>query len=122
MGRDLLCVLDSEETVRQLQPDLDKVKELDGLLLQVTAPGEETDCVSRSFAPKLSVAEDPVCGSGHCHIIPHIIPYWADALGKETLVAYQASKRGGTLYCRREGTKIFMSGKAALYSIDELFI
>lgn len=118
MGRDLLCVLDSAEKVRKLQPDLDKVKELDGLLLQVTAPGEETDSVSRSFAPKLGVAEDPVCGSGNCHIIP----YWADTLGKETLVAYQASKRGGTLYCRREGTKIFMSGKAALYSIDELFI
>ena len=78
----------------------------------------EEDCVFRSFAPKLSVAEDPVCGSGHCHIIP----YWADLLGKNELVAYQASKRGGTLYCRREGSKIFMAGKAALYSIDELFI
>lgn len=58
MGRDLLCVLDSAEKVRKLQPDLDKVKELDGLLLQVTAPGEETDSVSRSFAPKLGVAEE----------------------------------------------------------------
>ena len=58
---------------------------------------------------------DPVCGSGHCHIIP----YWADVLGKEALVAYQASKRGGTLYCRREGNKIYMAGKAALYSIGD---
>ena len=63
-------------------------------------------------------AEDPVCGSGHCHIIP----YWADLLGKDELVAYQASRRGGTLYCRREGGRIFMAGKAALYSIDELFV
>lgn len=118
MGRDLLCVLDDEQTVRKLNPDLEKVKALDGLLLHVTASGNQADCVSRSFAPKLDVAEDPVCGSGHCHIIP----YWADALGKDELVAYQASKRGGTLYCRREGKKIFWAGKAALYSIDELFV
>ena len=118
IARDLLCVLDDEQTVRDLKPDLEKIKQIDGLLVHVTARGRDEDCVSRSFAPKLSVAEDPVCGSGHCHIIP----YWADLLGKDELVAYQASKRGGTLYCRREGSKIFMAGKAALYSIDELFV
>ena len=118
IARDLLCVVDSEQTVRKLTPDLEKIKQIDGLLVHVTARGKDEDCVSRSFAPKLSVAEDPVCGSGHCHIIP----YWADLLGKNELVAYQASKRGGTLYCRREGSKIFMAGKAALYSIDELFV
>ena len=118
LARDLLCVLDDEQVVRDLKPDLEKIKKIDGLLVHVTARGRDADCVSRSFAPKLSVAEDPVCGSGHCHIIP----YWADLLGKDDLVAYQASKRGGTLFCRREGSKIFMAGKAALYSIDELFI
>ncbi len=118
IARDLLCVVDNEQTVRELTPDLEKIKQIDGLLVHVTARGKDEDCVSRSFAPKLSVAEDPVCGSGHCHIIP----YWADLLGKNDLVAYQASKRGGTLYCRREGSKIFMAGKAALYSIDELFL
>ena len=118
MARDLLCVLDDEQAVRQLKPDLEKIREIDGLLLHVTARGREEDCVSRSFAPKLSVAEDPVCGSGHCHIIP----YWAEVLGKDELVAYQASRRGGTLYCRREGDKIFMAGKAVLYAVDELFV
>ena len=118
LARDLLCVVDDEQTVRELKPDLEKIKQIDGLLVHVTARGRDEDCVSRSFAPKLSVAEDPVCGSGHCHIIP----YWKDALGKNELVAYQASKRGGTLYCRQEGEKIFMAGKAALYSIDELFV
>ena len=118
LARDLLCVLDDEQVVRGLKPDLEKIKKIDGLLVHVTARGRDADCVSRSFAPKLSVAEDPVCGSGHCHIIP----YWADLLGKDDLVAYQASKRGGTLFCRREGSKIFMAGKAALYSIDELVI
>jgi len=118
MGRDLLCILPNESAVRNISPNLEKVKALDGLLLQVTAPGDKTDCVSRSFAPKLAVSEDPVCGSGHCHIIP----YWADELGKDELVAYQASKRGGTLYCSRKGEKIFMAGKAALYSVGELFV
>ena len=118
IARDLLCVLDDAEQVRAYVPDAEKIKTLDGLLLHITAPGEGEDCVSRSFAPKLNVLEDPVCGSGHCHIIP----YWADTLGKDELVAYQASKRGGTLYCRREGGKIFMAGKAVLYSIDELFV
>ncbi len=118
LARDLLCVLDDEQTVRDLKPDLEKIKQIEGLLLHVTARGNKEDCVSRSFAPKLAVAEDPVCGSGHCHIIP----FWADRLGKDKLVAYQASKRGGTLYCRREGDRIFMAGKAALYSIDELFV
>ena len=118
MARDLLCVLNDEQAVRTLNPDLEKIRQLDGLLLHVTARGSREDCVSRSFAPKLTVAEDPVCGSGHCHIIP----YWADRLGKDALVAYQASRRGGTLYCRREGSRIFMAGKAALYSVDELFV
>ena len=117
MARDLLCVLEDEKTVRELSPDLEKIRQIDGLLLHVTARGRKTDCVSRSFAPKLAVAEDPVCGSGHCHIIP----YWADTLGKDELVAYQASSRGGTLYCRRDGDRVFLAGKAVLYSIDELF-
>ena len=118
MARDLLCVLKDETAVRELTPDLEKIKQLDGLLLHVTAKGSDEDCVSRSFAPKLAVPEDPVCGSGHCHIIP----YWADKLGKDELVAFQASQRGGTLYCRKDGKKIFIAGKAALYSVDELLV
>ncbi len=50
-----------------------------------------------------------------------IIPYWAERLGRDELTAYQASARGGTLFCRREGDKVFLAGKAVLYSIDELF-
>ena len=118
MGRDLLCVFDDEDIIRNLSPDMDKVKMLDGLLLQVTAPGKVYDSVSRSFAPKLNVIEDPVCGSGHCHIVP----YWAEKLGKDNIIAYQASHRGGTLYCRRAGKKVYLAGKAALYSECELYI
>jgi len=117
MGRDLLCVLDDADKVRTLNPDIEKVKALDGLLLQITAAESgEYDCVSRSFAPKLNIVEDPVCGSGHCHIIP----YWVEEKGKDSLCAYQASRRGGTLYCRMEGNRIKMSGKAVTYSVAEI--
>lgn len=118
IARDLLCVLDDEQAVLGVNPDLEKIKQIDGLLVHVTAKGGKEDCVSRSFGPKLNIPEDPVCGSGHCHIIP----YWADTLGKDELVAYQASKRGGTLYCRKEGNKIFLAGNAVLYSVDELYV
>lgn len=118
MGRDMLCIFDNEETVRKLAPDLEKLKNIEGLLMHVTARGGEFDCVSRSFAPKLNVAEDPVCGSGHCHIVP----YWAEKLNKNTITAYQASERGGILYCRKENGRIKISGKVSLYSIAELYV
>lgn len=118
LARDLVCVLADEKQVFEAVPDGEKVKKLDGLLLNITARGSKYDCVSRSFGPKLSIAEDPVCGSGHCHIIP----IWTEKLGKNALTAYQASKRGGTLYCTVDGERIRMAGKAALYSIAELHL
>lgn len=118
LGRDLLCVVTDEQLVRELTPDMEALKGLAGLLTHVTAQGRDVDCVSRSFAPKLNVAEDPVCGSGHCHIAP----YWLKALNKTELVAYQASARGGTLYCSMQNGRVQMSGKAALYSVAELNI
>jgi predicted PhzF superfamily epimerase YddE/YHI9 len=81
-ARDLVCVLESAEEVRSLAPDLDAIARRDELLVHATAPGEKGsphDCVTRSFAPKLGIPEDPVCGSGHCHVLP----YWADRLGKQ---------------------------------------
>lgn len=63
-------------------------------------------------------AEDPVCGSGHCHIIP----YWAQQLGKNHLVAYQASQRGGVLYCDCWGKQATLASKAVLYSEGKLNI
>ena len=110
--------MDSEETVRQLRPDMHKLLGLDGLLLQVTARGTDYDCVSRSFAPKLNVTEDPVCGSGHCHIMP----YWAQEMNKTELVAYQASRRGGVLYGKMDGERIRISGNAALYSEATIYV
>ena len=96
------------------------MRALKGALMQVTAPGTGTefDCISRTFAPKMEVPEDPVCGSGHCHIVP----YWAAKLGKTQLTAWQASPRGGTLYCRLEGDRVILAGRAALYSVAELMV
>ena len=116
MGRDLVCVLENEKQVRSAAPDEAKALKLDGMLLHLTARGTEFDCVSRSFAPKVGVAEDPVCGSGHCHIAP----LWAAKLGKNDLIARQASPRGGTLYCHVQGKRVLLAGKGALYSVGDL--
>lgn len=116
LGRDLLCVFEDGARIPEMTPDQDKLLTLDGLLLHVTARGKDVDCVSRSFGPKLRIVEDPVCGSGHCHIAP----YWAKTLQKQELVAYQASSRGGTLYCRVEGDRVFLAGKAVLFSVCDL--
>ena len=119
-ARDLVCVFDDPEAVVNMKPDLDQVRALKGALLHVTAPGAGTefDCVSRTFAPKMGLPEDPVCGSGHCHLAP----YWADRLGKRELTARQASPRGGTLYCRLEGDRVFLAGRAAVYARSELLL
>ncbi len=131
LGRDLMCVFDDEEFILSADLDSEKIKKLDGLLLHITAQHsnhslnskiknttDKIDCISRSFAPKLNVYEDPVCGSGHCHIAP----YWIKKLQKENLTAYQASKRSGTLYCSLANNgRMKMSGKAALFAISEIF-
>ena len=117
------CVLENSELVEKFEPNLEKIKLLDGLLLHITAKADENsefDCISRSFAPKLDVAEDPVCGSGHCHLVP----LWSDKLGKNEIVAFQASKRTGILYCKldREKNRVSLSGKAVLFAVSEIFI
>ena len=118
MGRDLLCVMAVEDQVFGAKPDQSKLLELDGLLVHMSSKGTEYDCVSRTFAPKCGVPEDPVCGSGHCHIIP----FWANRLGKTALVARQASPRGGTLYCENKGDRVILGGYAALYSVGDIKI
>lgn len=119
IGRDLVCVLENEDQVIQAKPDLVKAKALDGLLLHITAKGKDKyDCVSRTFAPKLAVDEDPVCGSGHCHLVL----LWSEKLGKKEILAYQTSSRGGVLYCELDGKRVKLAGKAALYSRGELCI
>lgn len=118
LGRDLVCVMADEQQVLQAMPNEERLKELDGLLLQLTAKVTTYDCVTRSFAPKLNVLEDPVCGSGHCHVIP----LWANKIKKRELIAFQASKRSGVLYCRIENDRVILAGKAILYSKAEIYV
>lgn len=119
VSRDLMFVLESEEAVQNAAPNFSKLKELpDGVGVSITAKSEKYDFASRSFFPKLHVNEDPVCGSAHCNFIP----FWANRLGRHELTARQLSKRGGTLYCKLEGDRVKIAGKAVLYSIADLQI
>ncbi|MBQ9058433.1 MAG: PhzF family phenazine biosynthesis protein [Atopobiaceae bacterium] len=119
LDRDLLLIYDDENIVRNMKPDFDKLSLLDGLGVAITAPAtpeSRFDCVSRFFAPKLGIEEDPVTGSVHCMIAP----YWAQHLGKNTISAYQASERSGEMICELRGERVVLLGKAALFSVAEL--
>lgn len=117
LGLDLVCVFESEEIVRNMNPDQELLKGIEGRIQNATARGKETDCVSRSFCPKLSIPEDPVCGSAHCQIAA----YWSEELNKKEIYAYQASRRGGYLHCTlQEQNRITISGEAALVAISEI--
>ena len=117
LGLDLVCVFENEDQVRGMNPDQNGLLQIEGRIQNATAKGKETDCVSRSFCPKVSIAEDPVCGSAHCQIAD----YWASELGKNVIEAYQASKRGGYLRCELLGNgRIAISGAATLVAISDV--
>ena len=73
LGLDLICVFESDEIVRDMNPDQSLLIKMEGRIQNATAKGMDIDCVSRSFCPKLAVSEDPVCGSAHCQIAD----YWS---------------------------------------------
>ena len=110
-SRDYFLVYQTEEEVLALQPDMTALSRLDKPTFIATAPGKTCDFVSRFFAPKLGVPEDPVTGSAHCTLIP----YWAAKLGKNTLHAYQVSPRRGELFCKLSGDRVEIAGHAVLY-------
>lgn len=119
LGLDLVCVFENVEIIKSMKPDQPLLTQIEGRIQNVTARSDETDCISRSFAPKLGIAEDPVCGSANCQIAD----YWSKALGKNEITAYQASKRGGTLYCRMEQNgRVTIGGKAVLFAVSEIMI
>ena len=114
--RDILFVLRDEDEVRDLQPDMELISKLDGACIAVTAKGRDYDCISRVFAPRYGMNEDPVTGSTHCMIAP----YWSRRLNKPDITAFQASNRTGILYCESVGDKVVISGTAALFSINDI--
>jgi PhzF family phenazine biosynthesis protein len=102
-----LIVLDSEAEVMALAPDDARLAREGDILTIATAPGVTADMVSRVFAPGAGIDEDPVTGSAHSVSVP----YWAERLGKTSLTAFQASKRGGRLTARLEGDRVILGGK-----------
>ncbi len=117
-ARDFLCVFPTEAEVRALKPDFDLLARLDAVGIIVTAPGEACDFVSRFFAPRAGIPEDPVTGSSHTNLIP----YWAERLGKTVLRARQVSPRGGELFCELRGNRVGIAGRAVLYLRGEIEI
>ena len=108
---DYVAVFEDEATIRALTPDLGRLAELELRGVSVTAPGTDHDFVSRFFAPKVGVPEDPVTGSAHCKLVP----YWAGRLGKDELTARQVSRRGGDVRCRLMGERVMLSGSAVTF-------
>ena len=116
LARDYLAVFPSQADILAIQPDQEQLALLECLGIIVTAPGEGVDFVSRFFAPRAGIPEDPVTGSSHCTLIP----YWARRLGKTKLTARQLSARGGELFCSLVGERVKIGGQAVTYLKGEL--
>ena len=110
-SEDYLVIYENESDILSLSPNFNALLKLDCRGVIVTAEGQKADFVSRFFAPKCGINEDPVTGSAHCSLIP----YWSGRLKKSILFAEQLSKRGGKLQCEISGERILIAGKAVKY-------
>jgi len=110
-SRDYLVIFDTEQDIIGLELNMEELKKLDGFGVIATAKGKEVDFVSRFFAPKAGIDEDPVTGSTHCTLVP----YWKKILNKNEFVALQLSERGGKLYCTDLGDTVKISGEAVSF-------
>lgn len=115
---DYLLEIDSEDDVRRLEPNTSWLRRLPvrGIIVTARASSRGIDFVSRFFAPGSGVDEDPVTGSAHCCLTP----YWSRKLGKSEMVAYQASRRGGTVKVRLAGDRVLLAGQAVTTLRGEL--
>jgi PhzF family phenazine biosynthesis protein len=110
----LTVLLESESAVQNFQPQLERIAELDGFGFIITAIADSIqpyDFVSRFFAPKAGIPEDPVTGSAHCSLTP----YWAKRLGKSDLQAKQLSARTGYLSVCDRGARVLLKGEAVTF-------
>lgn len=112
-----LVIYEKEETVRDLRPAMDLLKKVDSHGVIVTARGNEVDFVSRYFAPRVGIDEDPVTGSAHCTLIP----YWSHVLKKDRMIARQISSRGGEILCENKGERVKITGEAFVYLKGHIF-
>jgi len=116
---DVLIRVASEQELRSLTPDFNRLKLLQprGVIVTAAAASAQYDFVSRFFAPAVGIDEDPVTGSAHCALAP----YWSGELGKTALTAYQASARGGVLRLKVAGERVLISGEAVTVLRGELY-
>ncbi len=112
------AVYGTEDDVKNLRPDLRLLEKLHPAGVAITAPGDDSDFVSRYFAPSYGIPEDPVTGSTHSSLAP----YWAQRLGKTNLHARQVSERGGEMWCEVKGQRVVLKGDAVLVMRGELLI
>ena len=115
---DFLLIYDSEEAIRNLTPNFTALKQVPVRGIICSSKSERCDFVSRFFAPGAGIDEDPVTGSAHTKLVP----YWAEVLKKEKLLAKQISKRGGELKCNLLGDRVKLSGEAKLFLKGEIYI
>jgi PhzF family phenazine biosynthesis protein len=115
---DYLVEVDSEQALRQMQPDFVLLKTLPvrGIIVTCVSASHEYDFVSRFFAPAAGINEDPVTGSAHCCLAP----FWSQRLHKNEFVAYQASARGGVVRVRLAGERVYLGGQAVTVLRGEL--
>jgi len=115
---DYLLVYDNPQQIESILPDLNVLRDIDLRGVIVSSKGNDCDFVSRFFAPKYGIDEDPATGSAHCTLIP----YWSEKLGKKKLHAKQLSKRGGELFCEMTNDRVIVSGQAVKYLSGEIKI
>jgi PhzF family phenazine biosynthesis protein len=106
-----LAIYESEQQIRDLEPDFGVLMKLGKVCVNVTAPARDVDFVSRFFAPAFGIDEDPATGSAHCALTP----YWSRRLGKSILLARQVSARGGEIFCELLTDRVVVAGYAVLY-------
>ncbi|NNC61499.1 MAG: PhzF family phenazine biosynthesis protein, partial [Eudoraea sp.] len=115
---DYVLIYNSDQEIKSMDPNFFLLDKVDARGVIVTAPGMEVDFVSRFFAPRCGIPEDPVTGSAHTSLTP----YWAEQLGKQDMIARQLSQRGGTLSCSLRGDRVLIKGKAVPYLTGEILL
>ena len=110
-SEDYIAVFETESDILSIKLDIDYLKKLDLRGVIITAKSRQYDFVSRFFAPKYGIDEDPVTGSAHTQLIP----YWAHKLGKTNMQAKQVSSRGGEIFCELHNDRVLISGKAVKF-------
>jgi PhzF family phenazine biosynthesis protein len=116
-GTYLLLELTDEAAVLAVAPDMVALSQLDTWGTIITAKASHSgDFVSRFFAPRKGVPEDPVTGSSHCRLAP----YWSAKLGKKLLSARQLSRRGGSMDLELKGDRVTLLGRAVTVGHGDL--